>query len=196
MRTILTGSGPKRIATYREATIAGLQVLIHPAILPATGERATDPRTGLAYGPPAKLRRTIASIGAERVLDKLEQFHDAPPPTDDLPIAEQWNGKAKEKPDVAAIASAIAKHVARPEWDHHILKALSSRTGRLLAKAPAEDIGKAVWNGLQPNPWKIQFSACFLRGYAGEILSHLSTFAWPAWLDSDAKALQDLGVWR
>lgn len=196
MKTVQTSSGPKRIATYREATIAGLPVLIHPALAPGTGEKATDPRTGIAFGTPAKLRAEVKRIGRGRIEEALAGFPDAPAPTDDLPIAEQWNGKAPAKHDVTTIASAIAKHVARPEWDHHILKALSSRTGRLKAKAPADDIGKAVWNGLQPNPWKVQFSACFLRGYAGEILSHLASYSWPAWLDADAKALQDLGVWR
>jgi hypothetical protein len=199
MKTILTSSGPRRIATYRTATIAGLNVLVHPAVLPRTGEVCTDPRTGLSYGGgPAKVRSAVAHLGLESVRDFVAGHEDAPAPTDDIPVAEQWSGgKAPAKHDVAAVAAAIARHVARPEWDHHIRKALSSRTGRLLAKSPADDIGKAVWNGLQPNPWKVQIGACcFLRGEAAEILAHLASYSWPAWLDADAKALQDLGVWR
>lgn len=199
MKTILTTSGPRRIATYRTATIAGLTVLIHPAVLPRTGEVCTDPRTGLSYGGgPDKVRRTVAHLGLESVRDYVAGHDDAPAPTDDIPVAEQWSGKAPAaKHDVHTVATAIVHAADAPgSWIPAIVSALSSRTGRLKAKAPADDLGKAAWNGLQPNPWKVQFGSCFLRGEAAEILAHLAKHAWPAWLDSDAKALQDLGVWR
>lgn len=199
MKTILTGSGPKRIATYREATIAGLDVLVHPAVLPGTGETCTDPRTGLSFGGgPAKVRRTVAHLGLQSVRDYIAGHDDAPAPTEDIPVAPQWSPEDKPKvPEIHTVALAIVHAADAPgSWVRAIESALSSRTGRLKAKAPADDLGKAAWNGLQPNPWKVQFGACFLRGEAAEILSHLSRFKWPVWLDSDAKALHDLGVWR
>lgn len=198
MKTILTGSGPKRIAIYRTAKVAGLDVLVHPAVLPGTGETCTDPRTGLAFGSPAKARATVKRLGLDYALAQVACYSDAPAPTDDIPVAEQWGGKTPTaKHDVHTVAAAIVHAADAPgSWIPAIVSALSSRTGRLKAKAPADDLGKAAWNGLQPNPWKVQFGACFLRGEAAEILAHLAKHAWPAWLDSDAKALQDLSVWR
>ena len=112
--------------------------------------------------------------------------------------ATPWTAPAEksEKPNIHEVAAAIAKvaglNAAETAAVH---AALSKKTGRLKAKAPADDLVKAAWNGLQPNPFKIQLSACFLRGDAKELVHKLAAKSWPVWLDSDAKALVDLGVW-
>ena len=72
--------------------------------------------------------------------------------------------------------------------------ALNSRTGQLKAKCPSADWNKAAWNGLQPNAWKIQFSACFLRGEPADLLAKLSKHTWPAAFDKDLHALRKAGV--
>jgi hypothetical protein len=105
--------------------------------------------------------------------------------------------------DMGRIVKAIA---ARAELNDSeieaVWRALTSNgrhTGRLLAKAPSRHIdalANAAWNGLQPNPWKVQpTTLLFADGLAKDLLLKLAKHAWPAYLDRDAAALKALNVW-
>jgi hypothetical protein len=98
--------------------------------------------------------------------------------------------------DIEPVVVAIVETLGgcTPDEVSGIRSALSSKTGRLKERAPAEVWGKAAWNGLQPNAWKIQFSACFLPFGPAAFLTRLSRITWPAALDKDLAALRSLGV--
>jgi hypothetical protein len=97
--------------------------------------------------------------------------------------------------DIDGIVRLIAQRAELNQQETDAVRhALNSRTGRLKAKAPSDDWGKAAWNGLQPNAWKVQFSACWLRGEPADLLSKLAKFTWPVALDKDLSTLRALGV--
>ena len=62
--------------------------------------------------------------------------------------------------DIDAIVEAVNQVVTLSDRERKAVRdALSSRSGKLKANAPVESWAKAAWNGLQPNPWKLQIGA-------------------------------------
>lgn len=136
----------------------------------------------------------VERAGAESVKAQLAALPLAPA-VETLP---KWEAPVKEpalKADIDTIVKTIGDVVNLNEGERLAVRnALNSRTGQLKAKAPSDDWSKAAWNGLQPNAWKIQFSACFLRGEPADLLSKLSKHSWPVALDKDLHTLRKLGV--
>lgn len=72
--------------------------------------------------------------------------------------------------------------------------------GRLLATCPAiwgpnaDHAAAAIWMGMQPNPWKMKFSAVMLPEPHKSTMYALSRFKFPRWLDKDLSALAGMGV--
>ncbi len=95
------------------------------------------------------------------------------------------------------IAATVAKVVALNEAELAAVKAaLNTRTGRLRANPPADDMACAAWMGLQPNPHKIRvWRAIMLPNEAKTLMFKLSQHHWPVQLDMDADELNKLGVW-
>ena len=136
----------------------------------------------------------IERAGASVVQAKLDALPDAEP-LEGLP---RWEAPVKvtvETANIDGIVKIIGDRVDLNDGERLAVRnALNSRTGRLKAKAPSDDWSKAAWNGLQPNAWKIQFSACFLRGEPADLLAKLSKHSWPVALDKDLSTLRALGV--
>ena len=82
-----------------------------------------------------------------------------------------------------------------------ILKAFSSRgkyAGYLKKDCPKRDntLARAVWLAIQPNVYKISIGSVFMLP-DNERATHdkLNKFDFPAMLDKDMQALQNMGVW-
>jgi hypothetical protein len=154
----------------------------------------------------AAYQRVLIDLGPSAVLARVAAEPVAPSP-DSLRPAPTKRPKPKAAPanggNAVAVAYAVAEraHLTVAERDA-VLRALCKsgpNAGRLLAQAPArykDPLAQAAWNGLQPNPYKIQPS-CVLWAAPAEraLLDKLVPKNWPVWLDSDAHALVDLGVW-
>ena len=137
---------------------------------------------------------SVSFFGVEKTLTQLSKFPLVPA----VETLEAYVAPVKETTlpaDIDGIVKLIGDRVDLNEGERLAVRnALNSRTGRLKAKAPSDDWSKAAWNGLNPNPWKIQFSACFLRGEPAALLSKLSKHSWPVALDKDLSTLRALGV--
>lgn len=156
--------------------------------------------TGLAAVTRAgSIRECIASTRSavdnnEQAFQRALQGLPAAPPPEGLPPAEPRlpEPRIDIEPVVLAIVEVLGE--CSPEEISGIRSALSRKTGRLKERAPSDPWGKAAWNGLQPNAWKIQFSACFLPPAPAAFLTRLSRHTWPAALDRDLFTLRSLGV--
>lgn len=187
-------------------TVAGINAWVHKS--PSIHKSGicwavTDGTTGVAFARSASKQgainlafERITAAGTDKVRAKLAEL-PAAPPAEDL---EVWSPVVRDpaaKADVPRIVDLVAKVVGGLNDTERaaVASALSSRTGQLKAKAPSDDWGKAAWNGLQPNPYKIQWSACFLRGGPAELNKKLMAVRWPAAFDKDKLALVNAGVW-
>lgn len=168
-----------------------------------SGWSCTHIPSGLALAINAKSKEHARSVVVTKInchgLERFEALiakHPAPPSVDTLELYKAPVREETPTVDLRKLVDAIAGAVGglSEQEAQAVRSALSSRTGRLKSKAPSDDWGKAAWNGLQPNAWKIQFSACFLRGDAAEFMTRLSKVAWPAALDKDLHTLRKLGV--
>jgi hypothetical protein len=153
----------------------------------------------------AHYQHILAHRSPEEVLARIQLRAPAPCPDS---LAEAHLGKprssAQQQPSSAvAVAAAIAERAALTTDEHQaVVRALCKagpNAGRLLAKAPTgyrDPLGQAAWNGLQPNPYKVQTSSILFAGPTEKaLLDKLHGKNWPVWLDSDADALVKLGVW-
>jgi hypothetical protein len=109
---------------------------------------------------------------------------------------------------VEYLAKGLAAHATAPlvltdEQKAAILRALSSRgprKGYLKAKSPSpldDQLACAAWQGIQPNTYKLGIgSVMMLRDpEAQKFALTLSEYRFPAWLDYDRHALQQMGAW-
>jgi hypothetical protein len=137
----------------------------------------------------------------EEVLARIQSRPAAPVP-DCLRAVEPT---AVRPPVISSVdvADAIAARAGlTAEEREAVLRALGkagAHSGKLRKKAPVgytDPLGQAAWNGLQPNPYKVQTSSLlFARGPERALLDKLLAKNWPIWLDADADALVKLGVW-
>jgi hypothetical protein len=101
-----------------------------------------------------------------------------------------------------SVLSAIANRAELTETERGYLWGAivtrGNRAGQLKRRMPSGACGlsQAAWLGVQPNPWKVSFSALvFLRGDEKALYEKLARFNWPGWLDQDRAELVSLGVW-
>lgn len=199
--TIATRDGFRAVESRGTFEASGHDFAITPC-LKAPGKWAgTHIGTGFAAVTKAGTVRGCVDSTQSAVASNLPAFLSA---VAGLPVAPSPEGLAAAVlpskgvavdlgPIVAAIVETLGGECTAEEIAG-IRSALSSKTGRLKERAPAEAWGKAAWNGLQPNAFKIQFSACFLPPGPASFLTRLSRIAWPAALDKDLAALRSLGV--
>jgi hypothetical protein len=147
-------------------------------------------------------RELLTTRSELEILTRVSQVPPAPGP-DGLALVEKEARNFQPKWAAEDVADAItARAGLTPTEREAVLRALSKagRTvGRLLKNPPVgyrDSLAQAAWNGLQPNPYKIQTgSILFARGEDEILLKKLLAKTWPVWLDTDAAALVDLGVW-
>lgn len=196
--TIQTKDGNRLIAC-QPVQIGSLNLVAHRRIGKPNQRTISCPRTGFALYHSATLASAkvglttaIEKYGEAAVAAKLAAEPDVEPAT------EVWTEPAKEAVSVANIADAIADAIADRAGVpvEYVRAALNRRSGRLLSRRPADPCASAAWLAIQPNPFKVSVGAClFLRGEARSVFDKLSKFTWPVWLDADASALVELGVW-
>jgi hypothetical protein len=205
--TVATHAGWARIeASPLRLEGIPLPLAIHRSFIHASKWTVTERTTGrtLARGTTRKAAIAAAAALAERGETALRQlvaaYPVAPPPETVEPLSLPMPKAAKRvnlDPIIDAIADNMVRHTDRGLDDREraaVRSALSTTTGRLKASAPSEDWGKAAWNGLQPNAWKVQWSACWIAADAREFLRRLASVPWPAALDKDLDALRRMGV--
>lgn len=209
---IQTPNGYLAVAATLE-TVADFTVAVHKS--PSNHAKGwcwavTDPGTGLAFARSNISRQAAVDLAGERITkagpdavrQKLATTPKAPP-VDGLP---EWIAQIPEKttrPDLDHIVSLVDRVVPLDDNEKVAVKrALSSRSGRLKAKAPSafgdedEQLAAAAWQGLQPNGYKIGIiSVISLRGPAAELYAKLSKVRWPSAFDKDRAALEKAGVW-
>jgi hypothetical protein len=147
-------------------------------------------------------RELLTQRSEKEILDRIAGAGQAPSPAN---LTQLDKRTPSTKPTRAAedVADAIAARAGLdPVERNAVLRALSKAgptTGRLLKNPPVgyrDSLAQAAWNGIQPNPYKIQASSIlFTRGADEILLKKLLAKSWPVWLDADAAALVDLGVW-
>ena len=203
--SIATPSGFKASPVIREFQIDGIPFAVTPSLSRPGRYAATHTGTGLAVLSRAPSIAACIRDACFLVRAHRESFnyqvaaHPEAPPVEGLPDAALPAKPAPAPPvDLDRLVEIIAERapadLPRDLVLSGIRSALSSRTGRLKSKAPADAWGKAAWNGIQPNAWKIQFSACFLPAGPAALLTALSRATWPAELDKDLATLRSLGV--
>jgi len=185
---------PATIVTHPHPTIG--EVGIHKTV----GGRdwsITHVRTGRRFLSRTTRKAAIAwaedfSLTEEQT-EILKRTESAPPLEEANPLPKP---EPKTRPDIDAIVDAVNQVVTLSDRERKAVRdALSSRSGRLKASAPVESWAKAAWNGLQPNPWKIQIGAMmFLPDEERSLLNRLSKHTWPVALDKDIEALSRMGV--
>jgi hypothetical protein len=174
------------------------------------GWAVTSPRCGqvIAKGPTKAaaeqaLREVLQQFGVERVQARIQSAPAAPDPvTLEAPPAPQRPARV-DRDQIGQIVKAIAQRAQLTDSEiEAVWRSLASNgkhAGRLLSKPPVlsvDPLANAAWNGLQPNPWKVQPTAVlFANGNAKDLLNKLAEHAWPAFLDRDAAALKALNVW-
>lgn len=202
MKTKITIQLPKGnfLIAAETLTVWGLGLAIHRT--PGKPNRWTisDPRTGFALGHGAtrekarhELETRIEKTGNQKVFDLLAKQ----PAVTASEIEWSEPAKAETTVDVSEIAAAIAERAGVPvRLVERVLATKGKNAGRLLARCPSEDEASALWTAIQPNPWKVSVGrVLFLRGEARALFERVSALKWPVWLDSDASALVELGVW-
>lgn len=148
----------------------------------------------------ARYRRVLELRSPEEVLARVALAPAAPSPDCQRPIDAAVRPHVVSSVDVADAIAARAGLTA--DEREAVLRALGkagAHAGKLRKKAPTgytDPLGQAAWNGLQPNPYKVQTSSLlFARGPERALLDKLLAKNWPIWLDADADALVKLGVW-
>ena len=196
------------IVTNRQGAIAvPASIIVHPnpvieevGIHKTVGGRdwsITHVRTGRRFLSRPTRKAAIAWAGEFNLTDEqteiLKRTESAPPLKDANPLPKP---EPKTRPDIDAIIDAVSQVVTLNDRERKAVRdALSSRSGRLKASAPVESWAKAAWNGLQPNPWKLQVaSVMFLPDGPRAFHDRLSEFKWPVALDKDIEALSRMGV--
>jgi hypothetical protein len=147
-------------------------------------------------------RELLTQRSEQEILARISQAPPAPGP-DGLALVEKEARKFQPKWAAEDVADAIAARAGLDPIERAaVLRALSKAgptTGRLLKNPPVgyrDSLAQAAWNGIQPNPYKVQASSVlFTRGADEILLKKLLAKSWPVWLDADAAALVDLGVW-
>lgn len=181
-------------------TEAGFQFGVHKGL--KGGWVVTELTTGQVFAKgvtKSSARQACSTLlrkhDAGEITARLAKSQPAPSP-DGLDVIGDKPATPRRTIDLDALVGQIASVVDLGPVEKLAVKAaLSSKTGRLKASAPSDDWGKAAWNGLQPNAFKVQFSACFLRGGPAELLKKLARINWPDELDKDKAALKGFGVW-
>ena len=159
---------------------------------------ATHVRSGRRFTQGKTRKGLVDEVMAREFTDDqlkiVAEAPDAPPMQEDTPPALMR--EARKRIDLDAIVDAVDAVVPLNERERKAVRdALSSRSGRLKAKAPVESWAKAAWNGLQPNPWKTQIGAFFfLPDQERALLDRLSKHTWPDCLDKDLQTLKRFGV--
>lgn len=180
--------------------VCGLDLAIHRTPGKPGQWTISCPRCGLALGHGDTRENAVTSL-AERIdrtgAEKTAALLAAQP--DAEPAAVRYEQPVREKAavDVRAIAAAIAERAGVPvALAEAVLATKGKNAGRLLARCPQGDFESALWLAVQPNPFKVGIGrVLFLRGAARELFDRVSRLRWPVWLDSDASALVNLGVW-
>ena len=205
---IATQNGFRTITAELIHTEEGYEIYAHKSIKKPNGWTASCGRSGyaLAHGTSKKdvtnaVRRIIDQHGVEKFL-KVLRAAPAAPSVDGLPDATlpQPKQAAWTLNDLDRLVNAISGRVGGLDREERIAvaAAFTCRNGRLKAQAPNsydEALANAAWNGLQPNAFKVQYSSCFHKGAAADLLLKLAKFNWPAAFDKDRAALEALGVW-
>jgi hypothetical protein len=182
--------------------ILGIPLGVHRVIGKSSGWSVTHLGTGCRVAT-AGTRKAAISAAETRLnnlgpgeFTRVAALSPRAPSAGTLPLAAHTARTNAPKPDLDRILDAIATVVGSLDESERAAcrSALSSTTGRLKAKAPADPMGKAAWNGLQPNAWKVQYGCMWLDGAAKALLFKLSEQAWPAILDKDLHALRQMGV--
>lgn len=188
---------------------APVAAVLHRSVT-GKGWSVTSPHCGqvIAKGPTKTaaeqaLHEVLKQFGVERVQARIQGAPTAP----DLETLEAPPTPQKvtrvDHSQIGQIVKAIADRAGLTDSEiEAVWRALASNgkhAGRLLAKPPVisvDPLANAAWNGLQPNPWKVQPTAIlFANGNAQDLLNKLVKHAWPAFLDRDAAALKALNVW-
>jgi len=144
----------------------------------------------------------LSKRSPDEILARVSNASLAPAPGG-LDLVEKPQSREPQRWNAAQVADAITARAAlTPDEREAVLRALSKagpNTGRLLKNPPVgyrDALASAAWNGIQPNPYKLQLSCvAFARGPEKVLLEKLLAKSWPVWLDADASALVDLGVW-
>ena len=189
------GLGPTPIAVHRSVNRAGWSLT------------STVCGWVIARGPTQRAclqsyRDILTQRSEKEILDRIAGAGQAPSPAN---LTQLDKRTPSTKPTRAAkdVADAIAARASlTPDEREAVLRALSKagpNTGRLLKNPPTgyrDPLAQAAWNGIQPNPYKVQTSSIlFAQGPEEVLLKKLLAKSWPVWLDADAAALVDLGVW-
>jgi hypothetical protein len=188
---------------------APITAVLHRSVT-GKGWAVTSPYCGqvIAKGPTKAaaeqaLLEVLQQFGIERVQARIQSAPAAPDPvTLESPPAPQRPARV-DRDQIGQIVKAIAERAQLTDSEiEAVWRSLASNgkhAGRLLSKPPVfsvDPLANAAWNGLQPNPWKIQPTAIlFANGNAKDLLNKLAKHAWPAFLDRDAAALKALNVW-
>ena len=188
---------------------APIEAVLHRSVT-GKGWAVTSPRCGqvIAKGPTKAaaeqaLREVLEQFGVERVQARIQSAPAAPElETLELPPAPRKVTRV-DRTQIGQIVKAIADRAGLTDSEiEAVWRALATNgkhAGRLLAKPPVisvDPLANAAWNGLQPNPWKVQPTAVlFTNGNAQDLLNKLVKHAWPAFFDRDAAALKALNVW-
>lgn len=208
MKIAIATSKGFRAITAELIHTEGHGIYAHKSLKKPSGWTASCGRSGyaLAHGTSKKdvtnaVQRIIDQHGIERFRRVLEAA-PAAPPVDGLPeaVLPQPKRAVWSLSDLDRLVSAIEDRVGGLDRDERIAvaAAFTVRHGRLKAQAPNsydEALANAAWNGLQPNTFKVQYTSCFHKGKALDLLLKLSKFTWPAAFDKDRAALESLGVW-
>jgi hypothetical protein len=205
--TIATQHGFRAIEAYL-VHIEWCGIYAHKSLKKPNGWTASCGRSGyaVAHGTSKKdvtdaVQRCIKQHGVEKFRKVIEAAPAAPSPNNlpdaTLPAPKQ---AAWSLDDLDRLVNAISDRVGGlgPDEKLAVAAAFTCRNGRLKAQAPNsydEVLANAAWNGLQPNAFKVQYSSCFHKGAALDLLLKLSKFSWPAGFDKDRAALEALGVW-
>ena len=195
------------VTNHQGAITVPATIIVHPN--PAIGEvgihktvggrdwSITHVRTGRRFLSRPTRKAAIAWAEefnlTEGQIEILKGTESAPPLEEANPLPKP---ESKPRPDIDAIVDAVNQVVTLSDRERKAVRdALSSRSGKLKANAPVESWAKAAWNGLQPNPWKIQIGALMLLPKEERSLcNRLSEHAWPVALDKDIEALTRMGV--
>jgi hypothetical protein len=184
--------------------------LVLHASVSGKGWCLTSPQSGLlvAKGNSKKqcldaFQQLTEQFSKEQVLERIEAA-PAAPPLDSIephtkPLAPRRIARETLGQIVKAIADRAGLNDSETEAVWRALATNGRNAGRLLSKPPSrqvDELANAAWNGLQPNPWKVQTTTLFfLDGNAKDLLYKLVKHPWPAYLDRDASTLKALNVW-
>jgi hypothetical protein len=149
------------------------------------------------------LHDVVKRIGLERVRIGIESSPPAPPVEGLEPAPPPSKPQRIDRNSIGQIVRAVADRAGLNELETDaVWRALATNgrnAGRLLSKPPSryvDELANAAWNGLQPNPWKVQPTALlFADGAAKDLIDKLAKYAWPSYLDRDAATLKALNVW-